>query len=167
MEQAETKKPAKRRFNLPASFKRKQFLILPKFQYKYSLFFGGIALSISALLFASFYYTFSEVYYQILGFIINEDAQLALTIREQFQQAIWILALVQIIFTLTITISGVFLTHRIAGPMWKIMKIMKEIGQTGNLETRIFFRRDDEFKEVADSFNNMMDKLKEKVEPKK
>jgi methyl-accepting chemotaxis protein len=167
MEEAKKENQENTSFNLPASFKRRQFIILPKFQYKYSLFFGSIALCISALLFASFYYTFSDVYYQLIGFLINEDAQLALSVREEFQNAVFTLAIVQILFTVGISMGGIFLTHKIAGPMWKIMKIMKEIEQTRNLSTRINFRRDDEFKDVADSFNSMMDKIEEKYGEKK
>jgi len=61
-------------------------------------------------------------------------------------------------FLVLIFLFGVFLSHKVVGPIHKIRKIMEEV-RRGNKKARVFFRKGDEFTELAASFNNMMDSL--------
>jgi nitrogen fixation/metabolism regulation signal transduction histidine kinase len=57
---------------------------------------------------------------------------------------------------------SIFLSHRIAGPIYKLSKSM-ELARDGKLEGPIYFRKNDHFKEVADLFNSMMARLNERT----
>ena len=56
---------------------------------------------------------------------------------------------------------GFVLSHRIAGPMYRLKKHMDEISQTGSLKS-LKFRKDDFFQEVADSFNAIVEERNNK-----
>ncbi|GAF80444.1 unnamed protein product [marine sediment metagenome] len=53
-----------------------------------------------------------------------------------------------------------FLSHRIAGPLYKMEKSVKEIGQ-GNLNLKINLRSTDEIREMADGLNEMTRNIRE------
>ncbi|MFC1645704.1 HAMP domain-containing protein [Candidatus Omnitrophota bacterium] len=55
-----------------------------------------------------------------------------------------------------------YLSHRIAGPLYKIEKYVKEIGE-GNLNLKINLRSTDEIREMTDSLNEMTRNIKDHV----
>lgn len=55
-----------------------------------------------------------------------------------------------------------YLSHRIAGPLFKMEKSVKEIGE-GNLNLRINLRSTDEITEMATSLNEMKNNIREHV----
>jgi methyl-accepting chemotaxis protein len=61
-----------------------------------------------------------------------------------------------------VAIIGLFVSHRMAGPVYRFEKVTEEIGD-GNFAFWVKLREKDEFKELADSFNVMMDNLTEHI----
>ena len=55
-------------------------------------------------------------------------------------------------------IYSIYVTHRIAGPIYRFQQIVKDIGQ-GNLTQRIRFRKGDEMHELADVTNQAISAL--------
>lgn len=53
---------------------------------------------------------------------------------------------------------GVYLSHRIAGPLHKMKLTFNQI-KDGNKDLRVQFRPRDEFHDLAESFNEMMDSI--------
>ncbi len=53
------------------------------------------------------------------------------------------------------TIVSVFFTHRITGPVYRLARIMRELGD-GNLTNYAYFRDDDELKELSGAFDHMV-----------
>ncbi|MDY6842810.1 MAG: hypothetical protein SVW57_01775 [Thermodesulfobacteriota bacterium] len=66
-----------------------------------------------------------------------------------------LLSMVTVLLTL-------FISHKIAGPMFRFEKELKEIAQ-GNLTQKILLRKKDQINEIADCLNNMTESLREKV----
>jgi nitrogen fixation/metabolism regulation signal transduction histidine kinase len=56
----------------------------------------------------------------------------------------------------SIAVLGLILSHRTAGPLYHLNRVFEEVCR-GNLKARAKFRQNDEFQEVAESFNKMMD----------
>jgi len=56
----------------------------------------------------------------------------------------------------------VFLSHRIAGPLFNIERSLKNIGE-GDLSSEVTLRSDDQIRQLADITNQMRNDLKEKV----
>jgi len=72
-------------------------------------------------------------------------------------------ALVVIILTSIATIIvTLFVSHKIAGPLYRLKKAMGDLGE-GNFSTEIKLREMDQLKDMAEAFNSMAAKLKEKL----
>lgn len=65
---------------------------------------------------------------------------------------------VPIIFVIQ-TVIVIFISHRIAGPLQRLKKYMRRVGD-GDFSVRLRFRTYDEIHDVADSFNQMIEGLK-------
>lgn len=58
--------------------------------------------------------------------------------------------------------GSIFLTHKIAGPLYRFQQSCREI-TSGNLRVRARLRKFDEAKEIADTFNEMAQRLDQSV----
>lgn len=61
-------------------------------------------------------------------------------------------------------VISVFLPHKIAGPLFRLERDLTDKLGEGNLTVKFIVRKNDEFKELADTLNVMTGKLKAKVE---
>lgn len=68
------------------------------------------------------------------------------------------LALANFLVILVIAIWALFITHRTAGSVYHMKRVIDEIA-SGNVKERVHLREKDEFQDVAKSFNLMMDEL--------
>lgn len=59
-----------------------------------------------------------------------------------------------------LAVLSIFLTHRIVGPIFKIKKTIRLISG-GQVSERVFLRKHDEFKELAEELNALLDHLQE------
>ncbi|MEW6686029.1 MAG: HAMP domain-containing protein [Candidatus Edwardsbacteria bacterium] len=60
-----------------------------------------------------------------------------------------------------LAILVIFISHRIAGPIYRLKQSMEKVGE-GDFSVRLKFRKTDEIQDVADSFNKMVERLEEK-----
>ena len=68
------------------------------------------------------------------------------------------LIFLQVGFLMVTFLVSIFLSHRIAGPLFKLRKFFAA-AKAGNYTQRIQFRKADHFQELAESYNEMMDRL--------
>jgi HAMP domain-containing protein len=82
--------------------------------------------------------------------------------KEQMYRELWQLSLAlggtSLLFILVVGALGLFLSHRTAGPLYHFKRVFDEI-RAGKTRQRVRLRPSDEFHEVAESFNQMMDTL--------
>lgn len=64
---------------------------------------------------------------------------------------------------LSAVMVGVFIPHRIAGPLYRIERDIKDKVGDGNLKAKFSVRNGDEVGELAEALNIMVDKLRIKV----
>ena len=64
-----------------------------------------------------------------------------------------------LLITPIVSMIGIFLSHKIAGPIYRIDKFLGDMA-TGNLSSRIVLRKGDELMSVADKINILNDSLK-------
>jgi methyl-accepting chemotaxis protein len=69
----------------------------------------------------------------------------------------WIMVLIALILSF-----GIFLTHRVAGPIYRFEQTIKT-AMEGNLNTRIKLRWADEFKHLASSINDMLNSFSQRL----
>lgn len=165
-----------------AGYKRSIYLINPKFQLRFSLyvclflFLSSIVYPITIYDVMSNFLESSvqqkekiELLYQRCGDDCADlkakektvsSAQLKQSLEAKRKSLISVLALWQIGFTALVFIMCIFLTHKVAGPLFKLQKFFTAIVEGGD-NGRLFFRSGDYFTELADSYNDAINQLKE------
>jgi signal peptidase II len=127
-------------------------LVNPRFQLRYLLWIvltgAGILIFYSLLL----YLLVKQVYLSVGG---EEFA------RVELQRITIRLALVSMSFVAIIGCIIIVLSHRTAGALYAFQKVFNGIRE-GNLDLRIQLRKNDDFPEVAQTFNKMMDEIQGK-----
>lgn len=140
--------------------KRKVILINKKFQLLFSFYFCSWLFALS-LAYPLMVYQLFEVF---VGYAALDPNGPALAMLEEArQQMIWMLVAIQLTFLLITFMITVFLSHRIAGPIYKLGKFMRE-GATGRLQPGLRFRKADHFQELAQDYNQMAAAISENLQ---
>lgn len=134
-------------------FKRKlsNILINPGFQLKAAFLIFWSGLCIGAANIALFY-----LFIQALQERNPTDAAL---VDEALSKMMLGAIVVTALLSFAATAVSIFITHRAAGPAYHIKKVIEKI-RAGETNARVNLRKNDEFQDVAQSFNKMADELK-------
>lgn len=138
-------------------YKRGNFLINKKFQLKFA-FFVCSWIFVLSMVYPIIIYTIFEYFLKGLqtgGGIPTLTADKAKAIESQ---VLMLLGVLQLLFLAITFMLSIFLSHRIAGPLYKLRKSMEEVAR-GNFDLRITFRKNDHFMEMQDTFNDMIQHL--------
>src|SRR5687768_4523619 len=133
---------------------KKNLWLLPGFQGRMILLFifGGFG---TALLNGYLYYSYvKDSYTFILQYSTLSQDLIAQRHSDLFIFGI-ALAAASLLITLILAVWALVLTHRAAGAVYHIKKVIGEI-TAGDLTRRIHLRKKDEFKDLAAAFNQMM-----------
>jgi len=133
-----------------AFYKRSIFLVDPKFQIKFSIAVC-VLIFISSLIYPLLLWDF-------LTQISNVSPELAKKIISTKNEFFLYLLLIQLIFITLVFIISIFLTHKIAGPLYKLKKHLLGIRQ-GDPVTPLVFRGGDHFSDVADEVSLFLETL--------
>ncbi len=133
--------------------KRRNYFINKQVQGIYALFLimsvGIISLLVSMEILRSFYHSFGGG---------NGESFFA-NINTFFMIKVVVLLLLG---SLLIGALSLFASHRIAGPIFRLNKSLKNITK-GNYDERLSFRKNDYFQEIAKNFNDMADSFEHKL----
>lgn len=127
------------------SFKRKQIYINMDLQFKYSLvliftmFIEMVIVGLAVL------YVFSQPKPDIPGANIYFIYKVVLAII--------------IFLTLCNITAGVYLSHKIAGPLFRFVMCAREVAN-GNLRIQVNLRKGDEMRELESAFNDMTERVR-------
>jgi methyl-accepting chemotaxis protein len=143
-------------------FVRKQYLIDRRFQLKWA---GRIFLLLFMVSFvvgwAIYYAVWDATTSQLKGLVaqgvLSQSQILPVSSTIKSSIAFALLSRSAAIL-LILSILTIFLTHRIAGPIFKIKKIVRLV-RGGQGSERIFLRKRDEFKDLAEDLNALLDHL--------
>jgi sensor histidine kinase YesM len=133
-----------------AIYKRSIFLINPAFQLKFSLVISSL------IVLSSLIYPF--VLYDFFNEMVATNPYITSDVMEARNQLIIFLVLMQVIFILLVFILFIFMTHKIAGPMYKLKNHLSDIRQ-GKAITPIAFRKGDYFHDVADEVSLFLETI--------
>lgn len=137
--------------------KLKNILKNPRFQLKMAFSITFFCLLLTFLNFYIFYYYIEENYSLIIDMVgLSKEAKTLL--YTELDQIMNLFFSFSAIYIFTIFIISLLFSHRIAGPLYKLKNTFIEV-QKGDLNKRISPRKKDEFKDVTNAFNNMMDEL--------
>ncbi len=141
------------------TWRRRNYFIRKDFQGKFVLRFF-LTILIGAVIFASIFSLLSANTITMT----YEDAILKVdkTPRALFVEIVRAYGVYILLLGLGISLVSLFLSHRIAGPVFRLEKTLEEMAK-GNLSLRITLRRKDELKELATSMNGLMSSLSERI----
>ena len=137
--------------------RRKKFLVYPEFQIRFIGYIMGVAFTVALifLLINIYFYYQSLNMAKTLGMNMEIDF-LHFLVRQNL--LITIGAIVgACLSALVVAFAGLFLSHRLVGPLIRFRNVMNayiEEGKTEHLE----FRKDDFFKEFAELYNKLVNK---------
>lgn len=145
----------------PKVHARRQYLINKQLQLSYARLLI-VCVAIIILIFGISLWYQSKVHLGILQDIVGEKAlPEAFIIQTQNRFLVGTFGSIAIISCLLL-ILAIYVSHRIAGPMYRITKNLKLVGIDNDVDT-IQIRKRDQLKEMADAFNNMVHTLKDRM----
>jgi hypothetical protein len=128
--------------------KRRKILIIPEYQLHYALVLSLCFLPVELL--------FLFVFWEIFDLIIARVSILSSSAPEILIQLraslMWKLVLIEVAFWIASFVVGILMSHRTAGPLYKLAMAMKELRE-GKPNVELHFRKYDFFKNLADEFN--------------
>jgi methyl-accepting chemotaxis protein len=139
-------------------YKRKVYLINPKFQLNIVGKFAIFSMLNIAIFYSCFYAFYSKFYNKglSLGLPKNHAFFVFLSDQKYIFDSIFVVA--SAISILALIIFGILLSHKIAGPMYRMRMHLKSCGEEKTFK-QVKFRKGDYFTDVQDSFNEMVDKI--------
>lgn len=147
---------------MEVSFKkdnRKVLLILPAFQLKF-LRFLMLMVVLVCLLFTASMYGFIEYWKQVGLTAGLPDNSVFFDFLDQMRMSLgYILGGTLLLTAVVILAIGVYVSHRIAGPIYNILKYFKDLKVNGWVRP-LSFRTDDYFSELTETLNSFMDDRK-------
>jgi len=139
---------------------RKNFLINKDFQLKVASYITGVLIL--------FVFIYPIIIYKIFDFIVSivgeECAGSSIDILNSSRTTVLVAIMgLQLMFIIFVFILSLYLSHRIAGPIYKLSMTLK-LSANGPLQKIIKFRKNDLFSEVQDEYNQMMTSVQIKLE---
>ena len=131
---------------------RTRYLVQPKFQLLFSGILAGIALIVAVAVGAIIYVLIYSHNLIFVKYNVHTSPEfLDLLIRQgKMVTTTWILSFSAV--AIILFVAGIFLSHRMAGPLYALLREMKKIKE-GKLNARLTLRKRDEFKNLKSPFN--------------
>jgi len=144
------------------AFRRSTFLINKRFQLRFSLY----VCSWLVVLCLAYPMIISNLFDHFIRYLTLDPRGPELgSLAKTRESLIWLLILMQVILINLTFLISIFMSHRIAGPLYKLWTFFQG-AKAGNLEEKLFFRKSDYFQELAMSYNEMMDSIRLKIDKK-
>jgi len=136
--------------------RRKSYLIDPSFQYKIIVLFFLLSFSILAII-----YLFDSYYFE---HFIQKGKELQLEqghvyyrlLQEQKQKMDYVFLYLSITLTLFVLVFGIVLSHRIAGPLYRLRHYLEEKEYEKGIN--LSFRKGDFFQDIPEVINRSIKK---------
>ena len=139
-------------------FRRRRYLVERKFQLRFAgmilLFMFAVALFCSLTIYYNTWMLLGEKLANVYP-----QGRLAGILK----QANFVLFKRLLLITPLVGILAIVLSHRIAGPIFRIKKTLDEVIK-GDYGKRLYLRNTDELKDVAESINSLVELLEKKKE---
>lgn len=142
--------------------KRSLRWIDPKFQRQYAFLLLSIVLLVSSVLIGTFWFHSEQVLNTLANAGVLKQHALYILIEKQMASLLLSVIVVVSLFSIFVLVMASFLSHRIVGPMFAIKRSLDRIGDGQVEDARLNLRADDEFQDVAQLVNRVVDRLQGK-----
>lgn len=134
---------------------RRSYIINPKFQYKFSFIICSL-IFIGSLI-------YPITIYDLFDYIIQMNPTSATEHASHRNNLIQFLILMQIGFIGIVFVFCLFISHKIAGPLYKLSQHLQSLRETGEIKI-LKFRTGDNFPEIAEEINDTLEFFTSKTE---
>jgi hypothetical protein len=141
------------RYNFLNKIIGKKFLINPMFQYKFMLSLAFASIASMSVLYAAQTYFFQYFLNRAEMAKLPPNHVFYHLLQEQQHVMGQIFLVSAVIFSSIFFIWGLFYSHRIAGPMFRINRDLREAAKNGQSITTLKMRDKDFFPEVPEAIN--------------
>ncbi len=128
--------------------------------------FGGLVLSAIGLSFvlilAAFYFLYDPADLSLTFFYVTGEVGSMLRETSLFRIVLPALAVSAAISAVLSLIFSLFYSHRIAGPLFNLKRVIRQI-RSGDIPDEVRIRSGDEFKDLADELNRTLRWLKPRL----
>lgn len=135
---------------MSATYKRSIFLVNPKFQIRFSL------IVCSLIYLSSLIYPFTIV--ELFDTFSKLNPESVESLKTAKTDLVIFLVVYQFLFVGICFVLCIFMTHKIAGPIFKLSNYLRSIA-AGAAPTQITFRDGDNFHEIAQDVNAVFDAM--------
>lgn len=142
------------------SEQRRTLLINRPFQIRFSIFVCSWLIPLS-LMYPIIIYKFFDIFINYIA--IDSSAQTRAAVESTRQQMFWLLLFLQLIFIFITFVISIFVSHRIAGPLYKLGQFFDAVSR-GNLNQDLHFRKKDYFVDLAEEFNLMLKEIRSRLQ---
>ncbi|MBI4042004.1 MAG: hypothetical protein HY391_00870 [Deltaproteobacteria bacterium] len=142
--------------------RRKRILVNTYFQLKWAAYFVLIALVTTVIVGAAIYFITQGTANFLIAHGLHRSPDIFAYIGNQRALIYGSLAVIFLFLAVILFVAGVFLTHRVAGPLYALNRKMLEMAQ-GNYENTLRFRKKDEFRFLASSYNGLVSAVRKTV----
>jgi sensor histidine kinase YesM len=133
------------------AYRRSIFLIDKRFQLRFAFFVCSWLFGLS-LVYPLLVYNLFEFFSRYLAVI--PGAPTTARLEDTRYKIILLLVVLQALFLGITFLISIFVSHRIAGPLYKLKRFMTDAG-AGQINAFLRFRDSDHFKDVAETYNEM------------
>lgn len=138
------------------SYKRRIILINRNFQLRFSIYVCSFIFALSIM--------YPWIIYNLFDFIVrylavDPNGPVLGYLHAKREEIIWLLIVMQLLFTLVTFSISIFMSHRIAGPVVKFQQFLQKF-KRGDFSQKFTLRRYDYFQELADDYNELAASLK-------
>jgi len=136
------------------------YWINSKFQSKFLLWVAAPSLGLVSVIFG-LSYAFFRTYYNVIieSGPLNADGTSALAGDIQF--SLILIAMTCLIFVGFMILLSIIASHKTAGPMYKLEREFIMVASGEKKLGKLSFRDYDDFQEIAQAYNNLIDKIQE------
>jgi len=142
-------------------YKRKQYIVAPGFQFRYVGLILLLMFLTAALCSYVVYYTSMINLGEKLANVYPQGRLVSIVKIVNFRILLSVLLISPLV-----AVIGIFLSHRIAGPIYRMEKFLADLGG-GNLGSRLVLREKDELTPLANGINLAVENLREAVTKEK
>lgn len=146
----------------PVWRRRTQYVIARNFQLRFSILLVGVGLATTFAVGFILYAVLAKTEAVLVGTGVVTSPQVIDFVTEQ--RSLFIYAVVGIFIGVTsiLMVLGIFISHRLAGPIFAISRKMTQLAH-GDFNAKVFLRKGDEFHDLKDRFNTLVQALHNQV----
>lgn len=137
-------------------YRRSIFLINRPFQLRFAFYVCSWLFALS-LVYPLIIYNLFDFFSRYLTRDPNGPSVAA--IQSLRKEIVLLLVFFQVVFLLITFLISIFVSHRIAGPLYKLKNFFRQNGG-GKLSPDLYFRKNDHFMDIAEEYNVMLSRLR-------